>query len=289
MYLDTNSYRIYPSLLIAYQGLLDYETIYNEYWGNSDEPKYTLEEFYLLQEAKLIDSINRVPFISDKASCGTAFNEIVDCLIENRKSGRDDCKIYSAVNDSGIKVIRAEIDGFVFDFDIALCKQIAEVFKGSVTQYKAEADIDTAYGTVHLYGYIDEWLGNKIYDFKTTGSYNWGKYEKGWQRWVYPYCVIEAGDTTEVESFTYFVVEWAYQPSGQPLTAKGIHEETYTYGHAEATRKIRSICESFIEWLDSRREFIQDRRIFGGENPPGWHGQPTDIDRLEKYIFNLTV
>lgn len=295
------NYRIYPSLLIAYQNLLDYELVAEEDWNKVSDAahergeyldrevgdyKLTPDEMYLKLECDLLDSINRIDGqFGEAADKGTAFNEIVDCLIENRKSSREDCKIYSTTNEANLRVIRADIHDFSFDFDINLCKKTAEYFKGSVTQYNANATIDTAYGNVELYGYIDEWVGNKMIDIKTTGRYSWGKFENGWQRYVYPYCVIEAGDTTEVESFTYYVVEWAYQRKGEPLTAKGIYEETYTYDHKDATMKIRNMCESFIQWLESRRAFIQDKRIFGGENPKGWHGQPTDINELAKAIF----
>lgn len=294
-------YRIYPSLLISFQSLLDYQLVAEEDWNKVTQAahdrgeyldrdigdyKLTPDEMYLKLEADLIDSINRVDGVfSEAASKGTAFNEVVDCLIENRKSSRDDCKIYSTMNDHGERVIRSEIDGFTFDFDIDMCRNAAKYFAGSVTQYLASANIETSFGTVGLYGFIDEWVGNKMYDIKTTSRYSWGKFEKGWQRWVYPYCVIEAGDTTEVESFTYWVIEWAYSRNGDPLTAKGIYEETYTYCHEDARSKIREICESFIGWLEARREFIQDKRIFGGVNPENWHGQPIDMMKLEKVIF----
>lgn len=294
-------YRIYPSLLIAFQSLLDYELIAEEDWNKVTEAahnrgeyldrevgdyKLTPDEMYLKLECDLLDSINRIDGVyNEAASKGTAFNEIIDCLIEERKSNREDCKIYSTVNDSGIKVIRAEIDGFTFDFDVTLCKETAERFKGSVPQYLAQSSMHTKLGNVYLYGYIDEWIGSKMIDIKTTSRYSWGKFEHGWQRWVYPWCVIEAGETTEVESFTYYVVEWAYQAKGAPLTAKGIYEEEYTYNHEEATLKIRNMVESFIEWVEARREFIQDKRIFGGENPPDWHGKPVDENKLAKVIF----
>lgn len=245
---------------------------------------------YLKLECDLLDSINRIDGrYGEAADKGTAFNEIVDALIEHRKSNREDCNIYSTHNEAGMKVIRADIHDYSFDFDVNLCTSTADFFKGSITQYLAKATIDTVYGDVLLYGYIDEWVGNKMFDIKTTGSYKWGKFEKGWQRWVYPYCVIESGDTTEVESFTYYVIEWAYQRKGEPLTAKGIYQETYTYNHVEATRKIRSMCEDLIEWLIARKDFIQDKRIFGGVNPEGWYGQPTDINKLEKAIFGFNL
>lgn len=278
-------YNIYPSLLIKYQELLDYEYLYNEYWGNSDDPKYNLEEFYLIQEANLINSINRVPFENEAASCGTAFNEIVDCLIENRKSSREDCIIKSKKDNNGNTVIEARIHDFVFDFDLQLCRETADYFTGSIPQYLAKAVMSTDYGNVLLYGFADEWVSSQMFDIKTTGKYSWGKFEKGWQRHVYPWCAIESGDATEIESFTYHVIEWAYQRKGEPLKAKGVYLETYTYNHEESGVKIREILESFIGWLLSRKSFIQDQRIFGGKNPEGWHSRPVDIKELEKAIF----
>lgn len=278
-------YNIYPSLLIKYQELLDYEYLYNEYWGNSDDPKYNLEEFYLIQEANLINSINRVPFENEAASCGTAFNEIVDCLIENRKSSREDCIIKSKKDNNGNTVIEARIHDFVFDFDLQLCRETADYFTGSIPQYLAKAVMSTDYGNVLLYGFADEWVSSQMFDIKTTGKYSWGKFEKGWQRHVYPWCAIESGDATEIESFTYYVIEWAYQRKGEPLKAKGVYLETYTYNHEESGVMIREILESFIGWLLSRKSFIQDQRIFGGKNPEGWHSRPVDIKELEKAIF----
>lgn len=294
-------YAIYPSILAKFQELLDYEKVAEEDGNKVSEAsqkrgeypdceigdyKLTPDEMYLKLESELIDTINRVPHAPNEAADkGTAFNEIVDSLIERRRSSRDDCKIYSYRKGDDPIVIRAEINGFVFDYDISLCKDIASRFPGSLTQYFADAVMPTAYGNVRLYGYIDEWVGNRIVDLKTTSRYSWGKFEKGWQRYVYPWCVIESGVATEIESFTYFVVEWAYQAKGKPLTAKGIYEETYTYDHNESARKIREMCERFIEWLDIRREFITDNKIFGGENPEGYEGKPVDRERLEKYLF----
>lgn len=295
-------YKIYPSLLIAYQNLLDYEIVAEEDWNKVSEAahkrgeyldrnvgdyKLTPDEMYLKLEADLLDSINRVDGrFGEAAEKGTAFNEIVDCLIENRKSSREDCKIYTTANESGIKVIRAEINDFTFDFDIPLCKEVAGYFEGSTTQFFAEATMETSYGNALLYGYIDEWVGNKMFDIKTTGRYSFGKFEHGWQRHVYPWCVIESGMTTEIESFEYYVIEWARQREGNPIKAAGIYRETYTYSHEESGRKIREMLESFIGWLERRKEFIQDKRIYGGTNPEGWHGQPVDIEKLEKAIFH---
>lgn len=290
-------YRIYPSLLDKFQELLDYEKVAEEDWNKVSESaiergeypdceigdyKLTPDEMYLKIESELIDSINRCPRVPNEAADkGTAFNEVVDCLIEKRKSNREDCKIYSTFNDAGIKVIRAEINGFVFDYDVDLCRKVADMLRGSLTQFLAESTIETKYGIVGIYGYMDEWVGNQIIDIKTTNRYEFGKYGKKWQRHAYPYCAINSGLTTEVESFVYLVIEWAYQYRGCPLTAKNITPETYTYNHGESTILLRDHIENFIEWLESRREFITDKRIFGGTNPEGYVGVPIEISRLE--------
>ena len=291
-------YSIYPSLLISFQNLLDYELAAEEDWNKVSQAaldrgeypgaevgdyKLAPDEMHDKLEVELINSINRIPKgPMEAADKGTAFNEIVDCLIENRKSERDDCQIRSMKDETGRTIIRAEINGFTFDYDVQLCKDAAECFRGSLTQFLAEGTMETKYGPVRLYGYIDEWVSNQMIDIKTTSRYNFGKYEHGWQRHIYPWCVIEAGLTTEIESFTYWVLEWAYQRKGEPLTAKGIYEETYTYDHADSGRRIKAMLEAFIEWLESRKEFIQDRKIFGGENPEGWHGTPLTEEQIAK-------
>lgn len=300
-------YRIYPSLLIAFQSLLDYELVAEEDWNKVTEAahergeyldrdigdyKLTPDEMYIKLTCDLLDSVNRVDGrFNEAADKGTAFNEIVDCLIENRKSNNPDCVIYSITNPSGVRVIRSEIHGYTFDFDVALCKETAQYFSGSLPQYYANATMETSYGTVLLYGFIDEWVGNEMADIKTTGRYSWGKFEKGWQRHVYPWCVIESGDTTEVASFTYYVVEWAYQRKGEPIKAKGIYKETYTYNHEESERKIRGMLEVFLTWLNEMAKLglIQNKRIFGGENPEGWSGTAADPEKIAKILFKQSA
>ena len=289
-------YRIYPSLLDNFQDLHDYERLAEEDWNRDSETgeyKLSPDEMYLKIESELIDTINRCPKSANEAADkGTAFNEIVDCLIEHRKSSRKDCKIYSCFNRGGlnaIKVIRAEINGFVFDFDINLCKEAAEFFVGSLPQYCAESTMRTAYGDVEIYGFTDEWVGNRMYDIKTTGRYSFGKFERKWQRHAYPWCAIDSGMATEIESFTYWVVEWAYQRKGDPLKAKSITQETYTYDHQDTEIKLREHVERFIEWLEARRSYITDKKIFGGENPSGYHGEPISIDKLKEAIFKETA
>lgn len=310
-------YRIYPSLLDKFQELLDYEKVAEEDWNKIDDTgdyRLTPDEMYVKIESELIDSINRCPHSpSEAADKGTVFNEIVDCLVEHRKPSEKFSfeKLYSpqqmwvpermGLGDNmdvtpghyetrNVLVgIRASYNGWVFDFDYTLCKEAAEFFAGSLTQFFAQSIMNTAYGDVEIYGYIDEWPDNKMYDIKTTGRYTFGKFERKWQRHAYPWCVVNSGMATEIESFTYWVVEWAYQRKGDLLMAKSVTQETYTYDHQDSGIKLRYHIEAFIEWLESRREFIQDKKIFGCENPEGWRGTPVDIEKLKKVIFKETA
>ena len=75
------NYCIYATLLDAFWGYLNSDVIWDKYWGWSENPPHTSEEFHEQQFHELIDRINRKPFDSEAADRGTAFNEIIDCMI----------------------------------------------------------------------------------------------------------------------------------------------------------------------------------------------------------------
>lgn len=281
-------YRIYPSLLDKYQSLLDYEQETDVPWNVWTEKKvadfmskqqeenanlqttdsvpevgdYILsaDQMYEKIEKELIASINREEHEpSEAASKGTALNEVIDCLILNQPCQREDMTIESLRTEDGTPyAIRALLDDFSFTFDLGLCKQLRDLLKGSVCQYFISAEIETKYGLVQLYGYLDYWLHDKVIDLKTTGQYNFGKYERKWQRHVYPYCCIESGQTDAVHDFTYLAVQL-----GKGAIIKGtMYPEEYTYNHKQSTDMLRQHLESFIEWLERNRALITDKKIF---------------------------
>lgn len=283
-------YRIYPSLLDKFQKFIDSD-IEAESFMNIDretgEQKYTADEISDRHEQELIDAINRVPKQPiEAADKGTCFNEIVDCIIENRKTSRDDMKIqtvngydkvdsFGACDETGKPIfydedheyinqpcIYATINGFDFFFDISLCKSIAKYFRGSVCQHYCNATINTAYGLVELYGYADEIVKDKVFDIKTTSSYDFGKFEKSWQKDVYPYCLIESGDCTSIREFEYTVVKLKGGTKRMPLITGDVYKEVYTYNHEQSTIRLRQMLERFIEWLESNRDKITDKKIF---------------------------
>lgn len=295
------NYRFFPTLLDKFQTFLD--TTAEDYFYQDEDGKwhknyseaedafhYSQEEVDALLKQELLDAINRVPHEpSEPASKGTALNEIVDCIIHNKKSdnknilikslkGVDVKREFGCTDEVGkpiyydywfehIKVpcIFAEIDGFSFYFDKDFCKSIAEYFKGSLSQVFTSATIDTEFGEVELYGYIDELRENKVFDLKTTSRYEFGKYSKYWQRHIYPYTLIESGACTEINSFEFTAYVLKGGTSRTPLITGVQYAEVYQYNHEQSKMLLKNICERFCQFLEDNRDLITNKKIFNEE------------------------
>lgn len=294
-------YRIYPTLLDRFQSCLDTQVEDYFYQGedgcwhkNYSETEDTLhfsqEEVDALLKQELLDAINRVPHEpSEAASKGTALNEIIDCLIHNRKSDNKDIIIkslkgfnvergFGCTDEVGKPIfydywfehikkpcIYAGLYGFDFYFDKDFCKSIAEYFNGSLSQVYTSATLETKYGEVELYGYIDELRENKVFDLKTTSRYEFGKYAKYWQRHVYPYTLIESGMCTEINSFEFTAYALKGGTSQTPLITGVQYPEVYQYDHEQSKTLLRNICDRFCEFLEENRSLITNKKIFNEE------------------------
>lgn len=268
------AYAITPSHLDAFQAFLDAEYDWGQWWGNSEEPVKSAEEYAAECEKKLIDQINRCPKEPiEAADRGTVVNEIVDCLIHGRTP-------QNGIALKSVELIIGSLNGFIWLFDISFLSQLVARFPNAISQYPCGAPLQTSKGLVWLYGYLDEWVANKISDIKTTGEYHFGKYSRKWQKHLYPYAVVESGDCTEITEFEYTAVKLSEPTQKCPIIHGEIYPEVYTNDHEQNRRLLQDICEQLIEWLEYRRDFITDRRIFGGENPEGYVGVPVDIKQL---------
>lgn len=251
-------YLFYATLLDAYQDYMDSDKIYSEYWGFSENPPMTEEEFHEKKRLELIDRINRVPFDSEKADRGTAFNEIVDCLILNKKSDKMQIDRITDINDNTLVTgLRACYNNRQFTFPVALCREFASYYKGALTQVYTEAMLPTRYGDVQLYGYIDELMPASIHDIKTTGKYTAGKFKSHWQKIVYPYCLQSEGNN--VSDFEYNVLlvnERAHGDIYETFT------EHYAYDAGRDVPLLTAHAESLIEFIEFHRALITDRKIF---------------------------
>lgn len=278
MQMQQPKYRFYATILDAFWGYLNSDAVWEKYWGWSENPPHTPEEFHELQFQELIDRINRKPFDSEKADCGTAFNEIIDCLVENRKSdvmqiervykvevmGQvDNCdpgERWADVEPTNeVIALKATYNNREFTFPISLCREFADYFKGALTQQRVEAILPTAFGGVLVYGFIDELMPTTVHDIKTTGSYTVGKFKDHHQHLVYPYALMQNG--SDVRTFEYNIVE--FNKGGYVVDT---YTETYVFKPERDIPILTNHCEEFIRFLEENRDLITDTKIFGEEN-----------------------
>lgn len=245
-------FKFYATLLDAFTGYLKSDAIYERYWGFSENPPHTPEEFREKQFQSLIDTINRVPFDSEAADKGTAFNEVIDCMIENRKSEK--VQVERLLSDvtygkQALIGLRATYNNRQFDFPISICREFANYYKGALTQQFVQAVLPTCFGNVLLYGYIDELMPMSIHDIKTTGSYYVGKFKDHWQHVVYPYCLMQNG--SDVRQFEYNVTDF-----------RQTYTESYTFVPERDIPILTSHCEELIRFLNDNRDLITNKKIF---------------------------
>lgn len=266
-------YRFYATLLDCYSDYINSDAIWDKYWGFSQNPPHTPEEFKQKQFQQVIDRINRVPFDSEAADKGTAFNEVVDCMVEHRNSGKievekvyevivhgqvDNCdpdERWADVEQTGkVKGLNVTYNNRKFYFDINLCRGFANLFKGALTQQLVSAILPTSLGAVEVYGYIDELMPLSVHDIKTTGSYFVGKFKTHWQHIAYPYCLYKSG--SDVRLFEYNIAEidkydrWKY------------FKETYLFNPDRDVPILTAHCEDFIRFIEDNRHLITDKKIF---------------------------
>lgn len=271
-------YKIYPSLLDKFQQYLDSDTEAESFWNidyESGEMKKTADEIAAQNEQELLDTINRVPSEPiPAADRGTCFNEIVDCLISGKNTEREDISICSMWIDpmgrisleqeeGSVKFIQATMNGAEYNFDIATCKAAVEHFgRDAVIQHFCRGLLPTQMGLVELYGYADYIVKDVVHDLKTTSSYSFGKYEQGWQKFVYPYCLVSSGEMKSVSAFEYTAFQLTRASLRNPITSGTMYREVYTYDHNYAIDRLTHMTEVFIDWLECHRKDITDKKIF---------------------------
>ena len=150
--------------------------------------------------------------------------------------------------------VRARYNNRVFEFDIKLCREFADYFKGALTQQFVSAILPTAYGDIEVYGFMDELKPLSVNDIKTTGSYYVGKYKKNSQHLVYPYCLYKDGST--IRLFEYNVAEIDRYGKWATFT------ESYMFVPERDIPILTERCESLIRFIEENRTLITDKKIF---------------------------
>lgn len=247
-------YRIYATLLDAYVMYDRSEALWEKLYGFSAEPPCSMDEFKEQKKKELIDRINRVPFESEAADRGTAFNEVVDALKESRQP-----RAMEVERTTDLQYL-VKFNGHDFRFPIQLCVDMAAMYLGALTQMRVSGIMSTLYGDVELYGIIDELMPLAIHDIKTTGSYSVGKYRHNNQHLVYPWCFHQMG--VELPTFHYDVVEIG-KPRKDGTCSIERYKETYVYNHNRDEKILRERVEEFVLFLEENRAEITDKKIFG--------------------------
>lgn len=275
-------FAIYATLIDGFSDYINSDLIWETYWGWSENPPHTPEEFHEQKFQDFIDRINRVPFDSEPADKGTAFNELVDALVEHRGPSEgfefekvvepdvkevvtgqvDNCEpderwadVQYVNNPNAGKVlgIKVRYNFREFYFDIKLVREFANYYKGAVCQLLTEAILPTKYGNVRLYGYIDELMPQSVHDIKTTGRYSVGKFKDHAQHLVYPYCLMENG--MDVRDFEYNIA----------VLDKYGRWETFTEHYAFVPERdipiLTAKVEALIEFLIENKDLITDKKI----------------------------
>lgn len=196
-----NNYRISPSLIQKVMDWANAEENYDKYWGRSESPSLTLEEYQEKQTAELVAYMNGDPTPpSEAADRGTCLNEIIDCMIGNEPNGNvqwtEEPYCY-----------RARTADFSFDFDKPFVDSLALMFKNSVAQYHLRHTYDLGTYSVTLHGFADYIFPTMIWDLKTTSKYEAEKYLNGIQRLLYPVVAVDSGAMTRCDTFTYYAIE----------------------------------------------------------------------------------
>lgn len=224
-------YKLYATLLDAFQ-----------YYLNSEDEPLDSEKISPLQ--KLINKINRVPFESEAAEKGTAFNNLIDAFIIGKLNIAD----FNLPEMTYNHVSKSEKE-YKFTFKTQVVRDFHNYFKGAIPQVYVEAALETKYGNVLLYGYIDEIKIDKIFDIKTTSNYTFPKFLGNFQHLVYPYCFWEMGNP--ILNFQYTITDFS-----------NIYKEDYEFRPIRDTGKLVNICERLIDFIEARRDQIIDMKIF---------------------------
>lgn len=248
-------YQFYATLLDSFRTYTNSDSIWEKYWGVTEEPPCTPEEFRQMKHQELLDRINRVPYDSEAADRGTVLNDIVDCILEHHNSKK--CKITKVYIDDKVVALTGEYNGRSYTFPMSLIREIADYYEGTLPQQYVEGVLPTAYGGVKLYGYVDYVGAFTLHDLKTTSRYAVGNYRDGAQHLVYPYCLHQQG--VGVEAFEYNVIELNKQN-----TMYSTYTELYNYHPEQDAHTLTIWCEEFIDFLERHKEFVTDKKIFNG-------------------------
>lgn len=283
-------YSAYATLLDGFQSYLDAEKTYNKYF-TSENPSMTVDEWCDKMYTDLINKINRVPFTSEAADRGTAFNELVDALIkrplDDRLKGNDmECEKIT------FRVVLLQIKGrrktdpvveklayeVIYDPDKKKREEAIAKLKGdeetpafqepqTFTYFKDVTDefvdyYDGAMSQVFLKGTLETSCGDiDLYGFAD---------------YLMPFSCHDMKTTKNYHAGNYkdhwqhLVYPFCLHRMGMDISHfeynitnfKETFSEVYVFEPSRDIPKLRDICEHFIQFLEANRDVITDEKVF---------------------------
>lgn len=265
-------YKIYPTLLDAFRRYRHAYELWEDYYGFSEDPKHTAEEFEQKCLDELLDKINRKPLEDTTAADrGTCFNEIIDSIVTGRPSERVNVERVEVETSAGTVLFldarMKETSGLTYRFPADFCRRIAAPYRSteSTPQQFLEGVVSLPEGDVLLYGFADYITPTGISDLKVTKKFTVGKFRHNWQHIVYPYLAAKMG--VPLTRFTYDVVlavpaKRNDEHAPECYTTLERYTDVYNFDPIEDARRLELELSEFIAFLEAHRAQITDKKIF---------------------------
>jgi hypothetical protein len=154
-----DKFRVSHSLLNSYNSWLNAESDYNDYYGRSENPDVSAEEFETERKLSFYSSLFRMEVIEEYQQDNKALE--LGKQVEERLF-RFDYSDFAFTSNKGLKCYVELGEDFK-----AQCVHLSEV-KGYNKQVKVSGEISN----VPFIGYIDLHIPGIIYDIKTTSNFN---------------------------------------------------------------------------------------------------------------------
>lgn len=253
------AFHVSPSILDKYMSMLDADQSWEHFYGMSEEPSVSLDEWRDKMLKELVDAVNGVVTPSSPAAdLGTCLNEAVDCILLGQRSTRDDVVLQSGqaghdgTHDMGECVFAVKGENkFMFHAEDVV--NLATHVRGMTPQELVSETIQTNMGCVQLYGYPDYYdpKSGIVVDLKTTKNYESGKYANYMQRYVYPYILTMSGKIERYRHFNFLVCKVTGNNKSNPFVELELFNETYTEPMLTIYQKLAEVVGGFVSWYDN--------------------------------------
>lgn len=250
--------KVWVTLLNSFTRFLSTDQLYNEHVEYKGEEAMESGAFAAQQFGDFIDSINRVPKVIPPAIEGSAYGEVMVSWANGEINPQPLQEFYKNGNPKGEPSFKCHymnqdrqgnlISEHDYTWNWAVAAEIVEHFKGGVHEHFTSGLIQTKYGLIELYGYVDIIRMNMVSDLKKTGKYDAFKFIKEWQYRAYLELLRMEG--LDVDTFRYLVC------AGD----RHVYHEDYTYT-PEFRDQLVAHCEALYEFVENNRELVTNKKL----------------------------